>query len=114
MQTLDDCNMREYIPESTSDGLREILLGCLAHSPREYLHLMNELYHLFESFFLHLFHFISYIKDKRIPASILLSSPWFDFHEIYNVDDASSLMMVYLDSAYPPYNESGKEDEERS
>ena len=97
MQTLDECNMSEYIPESTSDGLQEMLLGCLAHSPREYLHLIMRLYPLFESFFLQL-SFIS-IKDKRIPASILLSSPWFDFHEISNVDDASSLMMVYLEIA---------------
>jgi len=73
VQTLDECKMSEFIPESTSDGLREILLGCLDHSPQ-----------------------------KRIPASILLSSPWFRFHEINNVDDASSLMMIYLDRAHPP------------
>ena len=88
--------MSEYIPESTSDGLKEILLGCLAHSPREYLHLIIRLYHVLNHSDIS---FSSYSKDKRIPASILLSSPWFDFHEISNVDDASSLMMVYLDSA---------------
>lgn len=89
--------MSEYIPGSTSDGLQEILLGCLAHSPREYLHHIIRLeYFLNHSSYIS---FISYIKDKRIPASILLSSPWFDFHEISNVEDASSLMMVYFDSA---------------
>ena len=93
MQTLDECDIREYIPESTSDGLREILLGCLAHSPREYLIRLN--YFLNHSDISS----SSYSKDKRIPASILLSSPWFDFHEISNVDDASSLMMIYLESA---------------
>ncbi|KAL7432971.1 hypothetical protein ACHAXH_001942 [Discostella pseudostelligera] len=35
VQTLDECKMSDYIPESTSDGLREILLGCLNISPRE-------------------------------------------------------------------------------
>jgi len=73
VQTLDECEMSEFIPEATSDGLRDILLGCLDHSPQ-----------------------------KRIPASILLSSPWFQSHEINDVDDASSLMKVYLDCAYPP------------
>jgi hypothetical protein len=33
VQTLDECKMSDYIPESTSDGLREILLGCLNISP---------------------------------------------------------------------------------
>lgn len=35
IQTLEECKMSDYIPESTSDGLREILLGCLDHSSRE-------------------------------------------------------------------------------
>lgn len=35
VQTLDECVMSEYIPVSASDGLREILLGCLKHTPRE-------------------------------------------------------------------------------
>lgn len=65
--------MTQFIPESTSDGLREILVGCLDHVP-----------------------------EKRIPASILLSSPWFQLHEITTVDDASGLMKAYLERAYPP------------
>jgi serine/threonine protein kinase len=69
VQTLDECRMNDYIPESTSNGLREILVGSLDHCPH-----------------------------KRIPASILLSSPWFQFHNIHGVQDASSLMMVYLDT----------------
>ncbi|KAL3795490.1 hypothetical protein ACHAW5_002457 [Stephanodiscus triporus] len=35
VQTLDECKMSEFVPESTSDGLRDILMGCLDHSPRE-------------------------------------------------------------------------------
>jgi hypothetical protein len=35
VQTLDECEMGDFIPESTSDGLREILIGCLDRSPRE-------------------------------------------------------------------------------
>ena len=35
--------------------------------------------------------------EKRIPASILLSSPWFKIHKIKDVEDAASLMRAYLD-----------------
>mmetsp|Transcript_28536 Transcript_28536/g.61327 ORF Transcript_28536/g.61327 Transcript_28536/m.61327 type:complete len:141 (-) Transcript_28536:239-661(-) len=73
VQTLDECKMSEFIPETTSHGLREILLGCLDHSPQ-----------------------------NRMPATILLSSPWFQSHDISDVDDASKLMKTYLDRAYPP------------
>ncbi|KAL3826308.1 hypothetical protein ACHAXA_004626 [Cyclostephanos tholiformis] len=73
VQTLDECPMSEFVPDSTSVGLREILMGCLDHSP-----------------------------NKRIPAATLLSSPWFQFHDINDVVDASSLMMVYLESADTP------------
>jgi serine/threonine protein kinase len=69
VQTLDECRMNDFIPELTSNGLREILVGSLDHCPH-----------------------------KRIPASILLSSPWFHFHNIHDVQEASSLMMVYLDN----------------
>jgi len=68
VQTLDECRMNDFIPKSTSNGLREILVGSLDHCPH-----------------------------KRIPASILLLSPWFQSHNIHGVQDASSLMMVYLD-----------------
>ena len=42
--------------------------------------------------------FVTSYIDKRIPASILLTSPWFHLHEINAVEDAISLMKVYLDS----------------
>eukprot|EP00804_Cyclotella_cryptica_P019838 CCRYP_017037-RA/>CCRYP_017037-RA protein AED:0.02 eAED:0.02 QI:177/1/1/1/1/1/4/794/471 len=35
VQTLDECEMSQYIPDSTSDGLKEILLGCLNHNQRK-------------------------------------------------------------------------------
>ena len=69
VQTLDECRMNDFIPKSTSNGLREILVGCFDHCPH-----------------------------KRIPASILLFSPWFPSHNVHEVKDASSLMMVYLDN----------------
>ena len=69
VQTLDECRMNDFIPKSTSNGLREILVGCFDHCPH-----------------------------KRIPASILLLSPWFPSHNVHEVKDASSLMMVYLDN----------------
>lgn len=72
VQTLEECSMGDFIPLTASEGLREILLGCFDHSP-----------------------------EKRIPASVLLSSPWFRSHEINEVDDAVALMKVYLDRAFP-------------
>jgi serine/threonine protein kinase len=33
VQTLDESPMSEFVPETTSDGLCEILMGCLDHSP---------------------------------------------------------------------------------
>jgi hypothetical protein len=35
VQTLEECEMSQYIPHSTSDGLKEILLGCLNHTQRK-------------------------------------------------------------------------------
>ena len=37
VQTLDECEMSDFIPESVSYGLRELLMGCLCYSPRELL-----------------------------------------------------------------------------
>lgn len=37
--------------------------------------------------------------DKRIPASILLQSPWFRQYGINSVHDACSLMMTYFGSS---------------
>jgi serine/threonine protein kinase len=72
VQTLDDCTggtMEEYIPHDTSMGLTEILLGCLNHCP-----------------------------EKRIPADVLIGSPWFELHGIECVDDAVVGMKRYLET----------------
>lgn len=68
VQTLDDCNgMGMYIPETTSEGLKEVILGCLDYNP-----------------------------EKRMPASVLIASPWFKVHGIACVDDAVMNMRRYL------------------
>ena len=73
VQTLDDCDkgggggMGMYIPESTSEGLKEVILGCLDHNP-----------------------------EKRMPASVLIASPWFRVHGMDCVDDAVMNMRRYL------------------
>ena len=92
VQTLDECKMSDYIPQSTSDGLREILLGCLCISPREFADCILSLIFILRSCF-----FLRDI-DKRIPASILLQSPWFQHHGISSLDDTPSLMRAYLES----------------
>ena len=99
--------MAEFIPESTSEGLREILLGCLDHCPREYdLPEQNKNFPFPAHNLTSLWKYCSYLfcdalfgVEKRIPASILLASPWFQLHKIGDADDASSLMMTYLDGA---------------
>jgi hypothetical protein len=93
VQTLDECKMSDYIPQSTSDGLREILLGCLCISPREFADCM-----LFFTYFYTSLLFYLRDLDKRIPASILLQSPWFRHHGINSFDDSPSLMRAYLES----------------
>ena len=68
VQTLDDCiSMGQYIPEGTSEGLSEILMGCLNHCP-----------------------------EKRMPADVLIGSPWFELNGIECVDDAVVNMKRYL------------------
>jgi len=72
VQTLDDCiggTMKEYIPDGTSEGLSEILMGCLNHCP-----------------------------EKRMPADVLIGSPWFELNGIECVDDAVVGMKRYLDT----------------
>mmetsp|Transcript_23093 Transcript_23093/g.38042 ORF Transcript_23093/g.38042 Transcript_23093/m.38042 type:complete len:492 (-) Transcript_23093:26-1501(-) len=72
VQTLDDCmggTMEEYIPDGTSEGLREILMGCLNHCP-----------------------------GKRMPADVLIGSPWFELNGIECVDDAVVGMKRYLET----------------
>ncbi|KAL7470618.1 hypothetical protein ACHAXS_010836, partial [Conticribra weissflogii] len=36
VQTLDECNMSDYVPSTTSVGLQELLIGCLQHTPGEW------------------------------------------------------------------------------
>lgn len=90
VQTLDDCfavevddgtmkkgassnggsssGMGKYIPNDTSLGLKEIMMGCLHYYP-----------------------------EKRMPASVLIASPWFDeIHGIECVDDAVRSMKSFL------------------
>jgi hypothetical protein len=61
--------MSEYIPDETSEGLTEVLMGCLNHSP-----------------------------EKRMPAEVLIGSPWFEFNGIECVDDAVMGMKRYLET----------------
>ena len=35
MQTLDECQMGDFVPDDTDEGLREILVACLEKSPGE-------------------------------------------------------------------------------
>ena len=35
VQTLDECQMGDFVPDDTDEGLREILVACLEKSPGE-------------------------------------------------------------------------------
>ena len=70
VQTLDDCSsMGEYIPNGISAGLTEILMGCL-----------------------------NFCLKKRMPADVLIGSPWFEENGITCVDDAVMGMRRYLET----------------
>ena len=76
VQTLDDIiclgggTMGEYIPDGTSEGLSEILMGCLNHC-----------------------------SEKRMPCDVLIGSPWFvEVNGIECVDDAVVGMKRYLET----------------
>ncbi|KAL7536167.1 hypothetical protein ACHAWF_005386 [Thalassiosira exigua] len=73
VQTLDEHHMAEFVPADAGDGLREIMAGCLDRYP-----------------------------EKRVPASILLRSPWFRSHGVRDVDGAAALMKAYLESSRSP------------
>jgi len=40
--------------------------------------------------------------EKRIPSSILMSSPWFSSHEIHDITDASLVMRLFIEKMMPP------------
>jgi len=58
--------MSDYIPDATSVGLQELLLGCLNNTP-----------------------------EKRMPSAVMISSPWFQSYGIANIDDAASIMHLF-------------------
>ena len=75
---------------------------CLAASIIHHVSLIEKhVCHCFE-FWIDASHILLQSVEKRMPASTLLSSPWFQLHEINDVDDASLLMKLYMDRAYPP------------
>lgn len=66
--TIEECNTQDLIPASMSDGLAELVSACLWKDP-----------------------------DKRVPAAVLLRSPWFTaIHGIDSVDDAVHRMQLFL------------------
>jgi serine/threonine protein kinase len=67
VMTIEDESIEEYIPETTEEGMRELLLACLQKE-----------------------------QEKRVPASILLESPWFESHGIHEVSDAVAIMHRYF------------------
>ena len=79
--------MGDFVPDGADGGLREILVACLDQSPGE---IFGESVPLSRS------HARSLISEKRIPAPILLASPWFGRHRIGCVDDAVAHMKEYL------------------
>ena len=99
--------MSEYIPDSTSDGLREILLGCLNMTPSKIVDIML----LTDFALLDPYNVCTSYKsaEKRMPISILITSPWFLYHKITNIDVASKIMKEYLNDKFYPVSFLGDE-----
>jgi hypothetical protein len=41
-------------------------------------------------------HIVRFVTEKRVPASILIESPWFETHGIREIDDAVSIVRHYF------------------
>mmetsp|Transcript_8022 Transcript_8022/g.11520 ORF Transcript_8022/g.11520 Transcript_8022/m.11520 type:complete len:358 (-) Transcript_8022:26-1099(-) len=65
--TIEDLDLDDLIPKGISKDLREVLTACLQINP-----------------------------EKRIPASILIESPWFGSHGITKLSDATKMIRLYL------------------
>ena len=102
--TLQDTSAREMIPSTIGAGLRELLRACLQKYPgeldfspflAEYLHL--DALELISSFFvLGIWQSI----EKRVPANVLIYSPWFANQEIYNLTDAVEATREFIEFKY--------------
>jgi len=69
--TLQDTSAREMIPSTIGAGLRELLRACLQKYP-----------------------------EKRVPANVLIYSPWFANQEIYNLTDAVEATREFIEFKY--------------
>mmetsp|Transcript_7432 Transcript_7432/g.13363 ORF Transcript_7432/g.13363 Transcript_7432/m.13363 type:complete len:237 (-) Transcript_7432:369-1079(-) len=65
--TIEEMAIEDFLPPFISQGFTEVLAGCLQSVP-----------------------------EKRIPAEILLQSPWFASHGIHGRAEAVSIMKEYL------------------
>lgn len=71
--TLEETPVEQLVPRSLSEGLQELLCGCLQREP-----------------------------ERRIPADILIASPWFESFGIVDLESAVQVMFDYVDASYEP------------
>ena len=71
--TLEETPVEQLVPRSLSEGLQELLCGCLQREP-----------------------------ERRIPADILIASPWFESFGIVDLESAVQVMYDYVDVSYEP------------
>lgn len=92
--TIEDESIEDFIPAGTEEGLRELLLACLQKEPGKVSVVWYN-----SGFLCNVEPKISssILTEKRVPASILLESPWFDRHGIHDVSDAVAIMHRYFE-----------------
>lgn len=71
--TLEETPVEQLVPRHLSDELRELLCGCLQQEP-----------------------------ERRIPAHILIGSPWFEKFGIEDIESAVQVMHKYVNVSYEP------------
>ena len=71
--TVEETPVEDIVPRHFSDGLRELLCACLQQEP-----------------------------ERRIPADILIASPWFESFGIADLESAVQVMQAYINATYQP------------
>ena len=84
--TVEEMNVEDLLPEQIHSGFRELILGSLQATPGTILSRLDSV----RLCFLNVLISNNFsMAEKRMPAKVLLHSPWFsEIHKIYNLESA--------------------------
>lgn len=105
--TVEESCLENLVPSGVERGLREILIGCLRQEPgkskdgHEDTSVPANILHSTHNFTPFNFVRLSMLPSttaRRIPAAVLLESPWFSHtHDIRDVKGAREMLCLYID-----------------